>query len=102
MGPAGREVIAFENEAVMFVELAYDYQPLVSARFVGTPEIRSVASFTVRSDRDLSGIFQRDTNAPDPVSNCNTFDSVFAGGGGGNVGGGGGGGGNNGNGGGGG
>lgn len=87
MGPAGREVIAFENEAVMFVELAYDYQPLVSARFVGTPEIRSVASFTVRSDRDLSGIFQRDATAPDPVSDCSTFDSAFSAGGGGGGGG---------------
>ena len=70
MGPAGREVIAFADEAVMFVELAYDYQPLVSERFVGTPEIRSIASFTVRADRDLTQIYQRDPSAPDYVADC--------------------------------
>lgn len=77
MGPAGREVIAFADEAVMFVELAYEYQPLISKKFVGEPVIKSVASFTVRSDRDLSGIFQRDDSAPDPVADCATYSSPF-------------------------
>ncbi len=90
MGPAGREVIAFNDEAVMFVELAYDYNPLISAKFVGEPVIESIASFTVRSDRDLTGIFQRDVSNPDPVADCatnsNPFGS-FAGGGGGSGGG---------------
>ncbi len=62
----------------MFVELAYDYQPLISARFVGSPVIKTVASFTVRSDRDLSGIFQRDATNPDPVADCSTFSNPFA------------------------
>jgi hypothetical protein len=94
MGPSGREVIAFDDEAVMFVEIAYDYDPLISARFVGTPEIKSVASFTVRSERDLSGIFQRDLTSPDPVADCSTFSNPFGtfGGGSGGAGGGGGGG----------
>jgi hypothetical protein len=77
MGPSGREVVAFGDEAVMFVELAYDYQPLISGRFVGTPEILSVASFTVRSDRDLSGLFQRDPTNPDPVAECTTYSNPF-------------------------
>ncbi|MCB2047162.1 MAG: hypothetical protein KDE32_02930 [Novosphingobium sp.] len=77
MGPDGRQVVAFNDEAVMFVEVAYDYQPLISARFVGTPEIKSVASFTVRNDRDLSGIFQRDASNPDPVADCANHTNPF-------------------------
>ncbi|MBV1916459.1 MAG: pilus assembly protein [Sphingomonadaceae bacterium] len=77
MGPVGREIIAFDDEAVMFVEIAYDYQPLVSARFVGTPEITSIASFTVRADRDLAQIYQRDPGSPDPVANCSGFSNPF-------------------------
>ncbi len=78
MGPAGEEVIAFEDEAVMFVELAYDYQPLISARFVGAPTIKAISSFTVRADRDLSQIYQRDPGAPDPVADCTKFNNAFA------------------------
>jgi hypothetical protein len=89
MGPDGRQVIAFDDEAVMFVEVAYDYQPLISERFVGTPEIKSVASFTVRSDRDLSGIFQRDAGDPDPVADCSDYSNPFGTFGGGSGGGGG-------------
>ena len=70
MGPVGRKVSAFKDEAVIFVELAYDYQPLISSRFVGTPQITTIASFMVRSDRDLSGIYQRDSDSPDPVAEC--------------------------------
>ena len=78
MGPASRKVVTFDDEAVIFVELAYDYQPLISVRFVDTPFIKTVASFTVRSNRDLSGIFQRDVSNPDPVADCNTFSNPFA------------------------
>ncbi|MDG2002291.1 MAG: hypothetical protein P8J20_03075, partial [Novosphingobium sp.] len=76
MGPAGQEVFAFKDEAVMFVELAYDYQPLVSSRFVGNPTIVAISSFTVRADRDLSEIYQRDTGSPDPVAECTTFAGI--------------------------
>ena len=78
MGPDGYEVIAFPGEAVMFVEVSYDYQPLVSARFVGKPTINAISSFTVRADRDLTQIYQRDTGSPDPVSDCSTFDNAFS------------------------
>ncbi len=37
MGPAGEEVTAAVDEGVIFVEVAYDYQPLVSERFIGAP-----------------------------------------------------------------
>ena len=34
------DTIAFDDEAVMFVEISYDYQPIVSAKFVGSPVIK--------------------------------------------------------------
>jgi len=78
VGPAGEEFYAFEGEAVMFVELVYDYKPLISTRFVGDPTIRAISSFTVRTKRDLSEIYQRDNNSPDPIAKCNTFDNPYA------------------------
>lgn len=80
MGPAGEEVFAFAGEAVVFVEVAYEYQPLVSARFIGDTTIDAIASFTVRSDRDLTRIYQRDPALPDPVAGCGVFQNTFGGG----------------------
>jgi Flp pilus assembly protein TadG len=73
MGPAGAEVIAQDGDAVIFVEINYTYQPLVSDRFITQPDINSIASFTVRDDRDLTQIYQRDTASPDPIQNCSNY-----------------------------
>lgn len=73
MGPEDQEVIAQEGEAVIFVEINYTYQPLISARFMGDLNISSVASFTVRDDRDLTQIYQRNPSDPDTVQGCNTY-----------------------------
>jgi hypothetical protein len=73
MGPASAKVTAEPDEAVIFVELVYTYQPLISDKFVGRPEIRSIASFAVRDDRDLTQIYQRDPNDPDPIQRCSAF-----------------------------
>jgi Flp pilus assembly protein TadG len=70
MGPSGEKVLAQTGDAVIFVEVNYTYQPLVSARFLGSLEINSIASFTVRDNRDLSQIYQRDAGSPDPVQSC--------------------------------
>ncbi len=70
MGPVGEEITAEDKGAVIFVEIAYDYLPLVSASFVGSTEIKSTAAFTVRDSRDLSGIRQRNTASPDPIATC--------------------------------
>lgn len=71
MGPVGSEVFAFEKEAVMFVELQYDYEPLISAAFLGEPKISSIASFTVRASRDLTQLYQ--TDPASPVMTCNRY-----------------------------
>lgn len=55
MGPSGQVVTAPDSGAVMFVEVAYDYQPLISARFVPTTVIKDIAAMTVRDDRDYAG-----------------------------------------------
>ncbi len=78
MGPAGHEVLAQEGDAVIFVELNYAYQPLVSDMFVSNTAISATSAFTVRDDRDLSEVYQSDPAAPDPVSRCNVYDSFPA------------------------
>jgi Flp pilus assembly protein TadG len=73
IGPAGTQVAAPAGGAVIFVELVYEYRPLVSAKFVGTDPIKATAAFVVRDSRDLSQIYQRSTTSPDPVASCATF-----------------------------
>ena len=78
MGPPGEEVWAFPDEAVIFVEIAYDYQSLVGHTFGLSGEVTATASFTVRDDRDLSQIYQRDPTAPEAVARCNDFGATIA------------------------
>lgn len=70
MGPPGEEVMAQRGEAVVFVEVSYDYQPLVAGFFGAGREITSNSAYTVRDSRDLTQVYQRDAIAPDPVSSC--------------------------------
>ncbi len=74
MGPPGEEVTAAPGDAVIYVEVEYEYQPLVSARFVPGAVIRATAAFNVRDDRDLTQIFQRDAASPDTVASCAVYD----------------------------
>lgn len=57
MGKAGEEVQAPLGEAVMFVEVNYQYQSLFGAMtsLIGTRLIQYTASYIVRDKRDLSG-----------------------------------------------
>lgn len=73
MGPNGEEVKAEANDAVMYVEVVYDYQPIFNFSFADlvTPQIKYRAAFPVRDTRDLTGIFN-----PSPAvtaSSCNIF-----------------------------
>jgi len=76
MGPAGEEVWAFPGEAVIFVEIVYDYQSMVGDTFGYSDEAHATASFTVRDDRDLSQIYQRDPGSPDPIASCAEYGST--------------------------
>jgi len=76
MGPTGAEIVAFDDEAVMFVEVAYVYQPLVSNAFSAAGTLTATAAFNVRENRDLKQVYQRDDSDPDPVASCATHQGI--------------------------
>lgn len=65
MGPTGREVTAAAGTAVMFVEIVYDYQPLLYGKWLGPQRVRSTAAFNIREARDLERVY-----APGVRSGC--------------------------------
>lgn len=65
MGPVGKEVTAAAGTAVMFVEITYDYQPLLYGKLLGPKTIRTTAAFNIREARDLSGV-----KAPGTPATC--------------------------------
>ncbi len=65
MGPVGREVKAAAGTAIMFVEVTYEYQPLLFGAWLGPRTIRSSAAYNVREARDLSGV-----KAPGTPARC--------------------------------
>ena len=73
MGPPGEEVMAQRGEAVIFVELSYNYQPLVPGFFNDSRVISSTSAFTVRDSRDLTQIYQRDAGSPDAAASCAVY-----------------------------
>ena len=77
MGPSGEEIQAQANSAVMYVEVVYDYQPIIGndfASFLPADEIRSTAAFTVRNSRDLTQIYQ--TSPPADVASCTKYETL--------------------------
>ena len=73
MGDAGEELTASVGTAVMFVEVAFDYQSLTPFDFLDEKEIVYTAAFNVRDSRDLTQIYQ--TNPPTGVARCNTYNA---------------------------
>ncbi len=77
MGEAGQELQATAGQAVIFVEIIYDYEPLIgndyAMRFINSSRLTSTSAFNVRGTRDLSGIYQ--TSPAAPVRSCNQFTS---------------------------
>ena len=73
MGPTGLEVMADAGSAVIFVEVAYDYRPLISSRFLGAPTITAISSFTQRDNIDLSGLKKRKRRAGENEAFCNKY-----------------------------
>jgi hypothetical protein len=68
MGEPGEKAVASPEIAVMFVEIAYDYVPLVGENWIGKRTLRYNASFMVRDDRDLSGI--KNPSPEEQVATC--------------------------------
>jgi Flp pilus assembly protein TadG len=80
MGPASARVTSPTNQdAVMFVEVRYDYKSLFSTMFVENRQLRYYASFLVRDQRDLAGPDGGGVYNPAPAatpSTCNLFNST--------------------------
>lgn len=74
MGPTGAKVTAPSGQAVIFVEISYDYKPLISRSFTNTSTITTRSAFNVRDRRDLTQIYDR--TGSDPVSDCDTYDGI--------------------------
>jgi hypothetical protein len=72
MGPSGNRIQASAGTAVMFVEVAFDYQPLTPFSAIGNQEIRYTAAFNIRDDRDINAGISN-TNPAAPVARCNVY-----------------------------
>lgn len=70
MGASGRELRASPGTAVMFVEVAYDYEPITPFELLDNQEIRYTAAMNIRDQRDLTGLFN---NPASPVARCNVY-----------------------------
>jgi Flp pilus assembly protein TadG len=79
-GAAADKVTAPAGAAIIFVEVEYTYQPLVSGSLLGPKTMKKEAAFYVRDDRDISG--GTDSNGvynPSPTvtaSKCNLFSAT--------------------------
>jgi hypothetical protein len=75
MGDAGAKVTAPPDSGVMFVEINYEYDPVVSSSWLpsGSTRIKYIASFVVRDQRVFSQVFN-----PDPAAKRWTCDKYFA------------------------
>jgi Flp pilus assembly pilin Flp len=70
MGPPGKKIKALTNMVVMYVELVYDYKPIVSQSILGPQLITSTAAYIVRERAN-----QTVTNSvPLPVDQWRTCD----------------------------
>lgn len=70
MGPAGSEIRAEAGDAVMYVEIFYEYQGLFGDTFIADRVIKYEAAFPIRDNRNLTGTVGNDGD-PDPT--CNTY-----------------------------
>ena len=55
MGPSGRQALVQPDGVTMFVEVYYEYRPLISGDLVPKIEISEIASMMVRERRDTGG-----------------------------------------------
>ncbi|MHA7818387.1 MAG: TadE/TadG family type IV pilus assembly protein [Erythrobacter sp.] len=62
---------AEDGTAVMFVEVAYTYEPITPFEFYGNTDMQYTAAFNVRDSRDLTQLYQTDPAAP--VASCSTY-----------------------------
>lgn len=73
MGPTGSKVSAPRDNAVMFVEINYNYKPLFGSMFVAPQVLRYTGSLLVRDNRDFRQIYNPSPAAP--ASTCDKYTS---------------------------
>jgi len=57
-GPPGKQITSVPSGgAVMYVEVAYNYKPLISSRLIPTATLTDVATMVVRDQRDLTQVY---------------------------------------------
>lgn len=71
MGVPGRYITASSGTAVMFVEVAYDFDAPTPLSLFDGQEIRYTAAFNIRDSRDLTQLY-----AGGPVARCNVFSAA--------------------------
>lgn len=65
------------NGAVMFVEIVYNYRPLIGASFINMLEIKEIAAMTVRDNRDYTGGTNGIYNTEGvTASSCSTYSAT--------------------------
>lgn len=57
VGPTGRQTVAPTDGAAMFVEVYYEYQPLVKSSLAPANNFVEIASMMVRDRRDLTQVY---------------------------------------------
>lgn len=57
MGPTGQKVTAPPNSGVMYVEINYEYRPIIDTFGFTPSKIHYTASYIVRDNRDFSQLF---------------------------------------------
>lgn len=70
MGATGREITASQGTAVMFVEVAYDFDSLTPFDIFEGQTITYTAAFNVRDSRDLTQL-----HPGGPVADCGVYSS---------------------------
>lgn len=57
LGPTGRQVTAPDNGATMFIELYYEYKPILQTSLSPATAMTEIASMIVRDRRDLTQVY---------------------------------------------
>lgn len=71
MGSTGNKIKAVAGSAVMFVEVTYEYQPIIAPKYITPQTIHYTAAFTVRDKRDLTKIYNASPTAT--PSKCDVY-----------------------------
>jgi len=71
MGPEASRIRAVPASAVMFVEVWYDYQPIIAPTSLAPQRLHYNAAFTVRDRRDLTALYNAKPQAT--PSKCDVY-----------------------------